>query len=268
MTAAAKSIPTALTIAGSDSGGGAGIQADLKTFLALNVHGTCVLTSVTAQNPGRILAIEPCSPAMIRAQLDAVFAELRPAAVKVGMLYTSSSVEVVARFFQRGRRPPLIIDPVKVATSGAKLARTEAWQTLCDRLLPLAALVTPNVLECEALLATKISSLEELRVAARELHRRFGTAILAKGGHVPDTRAAVDFYFDGEEEWMLSAPFIRGGSLHGTGCTYAAAIAGYLARGHVLLASVRLAKNYISNAIAQRQRTGGHDLLNHQPVIP
>jgi hydroxymethylpyrimidine/phosphomethylpyrimidine kinase len=262
-------LPVALTIAGSDSGGGAGVQADLKTFAALGVHGTCAIACLTAQNPKRVLAVEACSPKMLRQQIEAVFAELPPAAVKTGMLFSAQNISVVANFFQNPRSshraPPLIVDPVMVSTSGARLLRPAAEKILREKLLPLAALVTPNLDEAEILSGQKISSPEDLRSAARKIHARHGCAVLAKGGHLKNSLMAIDVFFDGETELLLSAPFVKGVSTHGTGCTYSAAICAALALGHDLPSAVELGKNFITAAIAGSYRIGKFFALAQVP---
>jgi len=256
-----KQLPIALTIAGSDSGGGAGIQADLKTFAGLAVHGLTVLTSVTAQNPRRVLGIEPCSPKIVRLQMEAVFHGFRPLAVKTGMLFSGSIVRAVAQFLSKFPRAVLVVDPVMVSTSGAHLLKPDACKALCADLFPLAALITPNLREAEVLLGRNLRNVEDLRTAARELHRRFGCAVLAKGGHLRGLKQAVDIFYDGKDELLLSAPFIHGVKTHGTGCTYSAAITACLARGLSLADSVRKAKAYITRAIALSQKAAGHDIL-------
>jgi hydroxymethylpyrimidine/phosphomethylpyrimidine kinase len=256
-----KSIPCVVTVAGSDSGGGAGIQADLKTFDALGVHGASVITCVTAQNPKRVLAVEACSPSIVKRQLEAVFEELHPAAAKTGMLYSAETIRAVARFFQR-RRVPLVLDPVMVATSGSRLLKRAATVVLCEELLPLAALVTPNLPEAEVLTGEHLASVEDLRRAARTLHRRFACAALIKGGHLRGLQQAVDIFYDGADELLLTAPFIRGVNTHGTGCTYSAAIAAGLGRGFSLARSVQLAKEFITQAIAHSQSAAGHSVLD------
>ena len=258
-----ETIPVALTIAGSDSGGGAGIQADLKTFAALGVHGASVVTCVTAQNPKRVSGVEACRPEIVRAQLGAVFAEMPPAAAKTGMLYSTEILQAVVRFFKGHRRVPLIVDPVMVATSGARLLKPAAVAYLQKELLPLAALVTPNVDEAAVLIGKKLRSVEDLRMAAREIKERFGCAALVKGGHLKGMREAVDIFYDGENELLLSAPFIKGMSTHGTGCTYSAAVTAYVARGLDLAEAVGQAKQHITQAIAWSQRAGGHWVLNN-----
>ena len=255
-------LPIALTIAGSDSGGGAGIQADLKTFASLGVHGTCAITCITAQNPEGVRGIQACRPEIVRQQMEAVFAELPPAAVKTGMLYSTEIIRAVAAFFKSGSRPALVVDPVMVATSGARLHKPSAIDLLKRELLPLATLVTPNLDEAEILVGEKLRSVEDLRAAARVLHGRFGCAALVKGGHLRGLKEAVDIFYDGKEELLLSAPFVRGVSTHGTGCTYSAAVAGWLARGCSLTQAVEQAKEYITQAIAGSRVAAGHSVLN------
>jgi hydroxymethylpyrimidine/phosphomethylpyrimidine kinase len=255
-------LPRALTIAGSDSGGGAGVQADLKTFGALGVHGTSALTCVTAQNPKRVLAIQPCRPEIVRRQLEAVFQALPPAAAKTGMLFSAEIIQVVAGFFRVHRAIPLVVDPVMISTSGARLLKPSAIGWLKNKLLPLATLVTPNLEEAEFLTGRSLKSVEDLRRAAKHIHQKFGCATLVKGGHLRHSRDAVDIFFDGENELLLSAPFVKGVPTHGTGCTYSAAITGCLALGHELPEAVAQAKEYISQAIVQRQAVGKHAVLN------
>jgi hydroxymethylpyrimidine/phosphomethylpyrimidine kinase len=257
-------LPIALTIAGSDSGGGAGVQADLKTFASLEVHGTSVISCLTAQNPKKVIGVQPTSPEMVRKQLEAVFSELPPRAAKTGMLLSAEIIAEVARFWNRRNRPPLVVDPVLVATSGARLLQDNALEAMRNLLLPLADLITPNLDEAEVLTGLKIREPEELRTAARILSRRYRCAVLVKGGHLTDTRNAVDIYHDhwARTELLLSAPYVRGVSTHGTGCTYSAAITGFLARGNDLVAAVLGAKDYITHAIAQSRRIAHHDVLN------
>ena len=260
-------LPLALTIAGSDSGGGAGIQADLKTFAALGVHGTSAIACLTAQNPRRVLAVEACSPKMLRQQIEAVFAELKPAAVKTGMLFSAENIRVVADFFRHSsfviRHSPLVVDPVMVSTSGARLLKPAAEKILREKLLPLATLVTPNLDEAEILAGQKISSPEKMREAARKIYSDFGCAVLLKGGHLKNCREAIDVFFDGETELLLSAPFVKGVSTHGTGCTYSAAICAALALGHGLPHAVEIGKNFITDAISESYKIGKHFALGN-----
>jgi hydroxymethylpyrimidine kinase/phosphomethylpyrimidine kinase len=255
-----KEIPIALTIAGSDSGGGAGVQADLKTFAALGVHGTSAITCITAQNPRRVIGIEACSAKIIRQQIEAVFDQLPPRAVKTGMLFSSEIILEIAGMLRR-RRCPVVVDPVMIATSGARLLKADAAQALVKKLFPLATLVTPNIPEAETLLGISIREPEDLRTAARALHDRFGCAALVKGGHLGNTLEAIDVFFDGKTELMLSCPRVVGVKTHGTGCTYSAAIVAHLARGENLSRAVELAKMFVTGAIAHRRRMNGHDVL-------
>jgi len=254
-------IPIALTIAGSDSGGGAGIQADLKTFAALGVHGTSVITCLTAQNPRGVSGVQPATPQFVRQQLEAVLSELRPKALKTGMLYSAAIIRTVVECLSEPKALPLIVDPVMVATSGARLLQPAAVRELRRHLLPRATLVTPNLDEAELLLSAQLRNEEDLRHAAREIFERYGCAVLVKGGHLRHQRDAVDIFYDGRVEQRLTARFIRGVSTHGTGCTYSAAITAYCARGKALPDAVRLAKNFITRAIAQSQRIAAHHVL-------
>lgn len=255
-------IPSALTIAGSDSGGGAGIQADLKTFFALGVHGTSAVTCLTAQNPKGVSGIQACSPEILRQQIEAVVSEFKPAAAKTGMLFSAPLIRVVVEQFRRRNAPPLVVDPVMVATSGARLLKPSAIAALRNDLLPLAALVTPNLDEAEILVGRRLTTVEDLRAAAKEIHVRFGCAALVKGGHLRGLAEAVDIFYDGKTELLLTAPFVRGVNTHGTGCTYSAAITAGLARGLKLPDAVRLGKEFITNAIANSRRVGKHFVLN------
>jgi hydroxymethylpyrimidine/phosphomethylpyrimidine kinase len=262
-----KTQKTALTIAGSDSGGGAGIQADLKTFAALGVHGASAIACLTAQNPRRVLGVEPASPKILRQQIEAVFEELPPSAVKTGMLFSAANIGVVAAFFRNSKLKTknlkLIVDPVMVSTSGAKLLEPAAVKILTEKLLPLAALVTPNLDEAEILTGHRPASVEEMREAARQIHSRFGCAALVKGGHLKSSREAVDIFFDGKTELLLSAPFVKGIRTHGTGCTYSAAICAALALGHDLPRAVEIGKSFVTSAISGSHRIGKHYVLGH-----
>jgi len=255
-----RKLPSALTIAGSDSGGGAGIQADLKTFAALGVHGTCAITCITAQNPKAVLSVQPTPVQIVRDQITSVFEELPPSSIKIRMLFSAEIIECVVEALQ-SRKAPLIVDPVMISSSGTQLVQPDAVSALQQNLLPIADLATPNLSELEFLLQTRIATPEQLRSAAREFYARYRCAVLAKGGHLRG-REALDFYFDGQTELMLSAPRVTGVSTHGTGCTYSAAIAGYCALGRSVQESVVAAKEFISNAIAGSYKCGRHFVLN------
>lgn len=256
-----ESWPAALTIAGSDSGGGAGAQTDLKTFAALGVHGASALTCLTAQNPKRVLSIHAAPARFVREQIEAVFEELPPKAIKTGMLYSREIIAAVADAL-KGGKPPLVVDPVMISTSGARLLKPAALGALQDRLFPLASLVTPNLDEASALAEMTIETVEDCRAAARLLQSRYGCAFLVKGGHLKGGVEAVDIFQDGREECLLAAPFVRGVSTHGTGCLYSAAITGYLALGAKLGLAVQLGKNFVTQSIAHSIRVGRHDVLN------
>jgi hydroxymethylpyrimidine/phosphomethylpyrimidine kinase len=264
---ARKTIPVALTIAGSDSGGGAGVQADLKTFAALGVHGTSAIACLTAQNPKRVLAVEPCSPKMLMQQIEAVFEELNPRAVKTGMLFSAENVSIVVNFFVNSkfkiRNSKLVVDPVLISTSGAKLLEPKALKILKEKLLPLAALVTPNLTEAEILTGRKISSVEEMRAAAKDIHSRFGCAVLVKGGHLKNAIEAADIFYDGKTELLLTAPFVKGVRTHGTGCTYSAAICAALALGYNLPIAVEIGKKFVTAAISRSYKIGKHFALGN-----
>jgi hydroxymethylpyrimidine/phosphomethylpyrimidine kinase len=259
-----RTLPVALTIAGSDSGGGAGIQADLKTFAALGVHGASAIACLTAQNPKRVLAIQACSPRMLRQQIEAVFEELPPRAVKTGMLYSASNLRVVADFFSAQPDRPrvaLVVDPLMISTSGTILLAPAARRLLVEKLLPLATLATPNLDEIAVLLGKKPQSVGEMRSAAREFHRRYGCAVLVKGGHLQSGAAATDIFFDGATEIAVSAVRISGVRTHGTGCTYSAAICAALALGNDLPSAVQIGKQFITAAIANSYKIGAHFAL-------
>jgi hydroxymethylpyrimidine/phosphomethylpyrimidine kinase len=254
--------PVALTIAGSDSGGGAGIQADLKTFASVGVHGTSVITCITAQNPGGVRAIQPCRADVVRAQLAAIYDGLRPAAVKTGMLYSKPILGVVVDWLRTHPGAPVVVDPVMLATSGARLIQSATLRTFRMELLPRAALVTPNLDETAVLTGIKKPrSVEEMRTAARAIYERYGCAVLVKGGHLRGWKQAIDVFREGKTELLLEAPFVRGISTHGTGCTYSAAITARLARGLSLQRSVEWAKTDVTYAVANSYRIGQFEAL-------
>jgi len=255
--------PIALTIAGSDSGGGAGIQADLKTFHAFGVFGTSALTAITAQNTLGVQAIHPIPLEIVRAQLDSVAVDLTPLAVKTGMLATSELVEMVASAIGELNLPNYVMDPVMVATSGDRLLDADAETALMNKLLPLATLVTPNLHEAGILTGEPVNTLEEMARAARRLVEMGAGAALVKGGHLNDGDA-VDLLWDGtvEREWRrarLDTPHT-----HGTGCTLSAAATAGLARGLSLPEAVELAIDFVARAIGSAPGLGsGHGPVNH-----
>jgi hydroxymethylpyrimidine kinase/phosphomethylpyrimidine kinase len=254
-------LPVALTIAGSDSGGGAGIQADLKTFAALGVHGTCAITAVTAQNTRGVSRYVELSPDMVRAQIDDVVSDLAPAAAKTGMLSSAAIIEVVAAAVEAHGIANLVVDPVMVAKGGARLLREEAVHALRTRLVPLAAVVTPNLPEAEVLLGRAIGSRNERERAARDLVALGCRAAVVKGGHARDD--ADDVVFDGREVTWLAGERIATGNTHGSGCAFSAAIAAGMARGLSVDESMREAKAFITGAIRAALDIGhGHGPVN------
>lgn len=249
-------MPVALSIAGSDSGGGAGIQADLKAFSALGAFGTTALTAVTAQNTRGVTGVVALEPAFVRQQIDAVAEDFEVAAVKIGMLANPGIVEAVARAIEELRLPNVVLDPVMVAGSGDPLLSDDAVAVIRDVLLPRATLVTPNVPEAGLLLGRTLADDDAvLRAAARELHERAGTAVLLKGGH--RSGDADDVFVDDAGERILEAERIPGAFTHGTGCTLSSSIAALLARGHALDVAVAEAKAYVTRAIADGVQLGG-----------
>lgn len=254
--------PIALTIAGSDSGGGAGIQADLKTFAALGCHGTSAITAITAQNTLGVQKAVDLDPSLIRAQIDAVADDLPPRATKTGMLSSSTIIEAVAAAVRERRLAPLVVDPVMVAKGGHHLLAEEAVTTLREILLPLATIVTPNLPETEVLLGRSVSTREEREAAARDLVSMGCAAAIVKGGHAEGD--ADDVLCDGERIVWLSGERHPTGNTHGSGCTFSSAIAAGLARGLDLEAAVRDAKRFIAGAIRHSLEIGG----GHGPVNP
>jgi len=255
-------IKVALTVAGSDSGGGAGIEADLKTFHALGVFGTCSVTCLTAQNPSRVSAVEAASPGMVAEQMERVLEAFPVGAAKTGMLYDAAIIEAVAAVFRRHKLRKLVVDPVMVASSGARLLKPKAVTALTRRLLPLALVATPNRAEAEVLCGRPIRSLAEQRAVARELAGRFGSAVIVKGGHLDGETPAVDVLFDGREWHEFAAKLVRGIKTHGTGCTFSAALAGHLALGCSLVEATALAKKFVTKAICSSIRVGRFQALN------
>lgn len=256
------SIPKALTVAGSDSGGGAGIQADLKTFAALGVYGASVVTALTAQNTVGVLAVAAVEPAFVRAQLDAVMADIGADAVKTGMLFSAEIVRVVAEGLRHHAVRHLVVDPVMVAKSGDRLLRDDAVAAVREALLPLATVVTPNIPEAEVLTGREIADERAMEAAARALHALGPGVVVVKGGHL--TGDAVDVVFDGEHVERLRRPRVETTCTHGTGCTFSAAIAAWLAAGRSPLDAVSEAKEFLYGALRQAYPIGaGHSPVHH-----
>ena len=254
---------TALTIAGSDSSGGAGIQADLKTFAALGVYGTSAITAITAQNTVGVTESFPLSADLVTAQIEAVAGDMTVHATKTGMLATAAIVEAVAAAIKELDLPMVVVDPVMVAKSGARLLDDDGIQMLRAELLPCSAVVTPNIPEAEVLSGRRIESIEDARAAAYEIHQVGGSAVVITGGHAIGD-LIVDLLFDGAMFTELQIARIDSPHTHGTGCTFASAVAAYLARGLSLVDSVARAQDYVVGAIRHGLPIGhGHGPLNH-----
>lgn len=257
---------TALTIAGSDSGGGAGIQADIKTFSALGVYGASVITSITAQNTQGVRGIQAISPEVLKGQLDAVFEDITIDAVKIGMLHNKTAAEIVVNAIDTYSPSRIILDPVMISTSGNKLLQDDAIDIIVRELFKRTSLVTPNIDEAEFLSGMKITSEKEMCLAAEKLLSLGCHAVLMKGGHLKRKEMTDILYVSEASPLRLSAETVITTNGHGTGCTLSSAIAAYQALGKSLPDAVRLAKEYITKAITEGKdvRTGhGHGPLNH-----
>ncbi len=260
----------AMTIAGSDPSGGAGLQADLKTFAALRVYGFSAVTAIVAQNSGRVACVVPVEPSLLAAQVETLVEERPPDALKTGALATAENVVVVARAIVELRLPAPVIDPVMVSSSGSRLLDVAGEKALAEHLLPLARVVTPNLAEAESLSGIRIDSANAKRAAARAIHKRGARAIVIKGGHqladidLTEASRSTDLFFDGKEFIELAAERVPGDGAHGTGCAFSAAIAAELAHGLELNAAVREAKAFVTRALIYRFRLGtGRYLLDH-----
>jgi hydroxymethylpyrimidine/phosphomethylpyrimidine kinase len=255
-------VRTALTIAGSDSGGGAGIQADLKTFSALGVFGMSALTAITAQNTLGVTAVHEIPPEIVAAQIDAVVTDIGVDAAKTGMIANSEIIRVVAAKVREHGISTLVVDPVMVATSGDRLLREEAVEALRTELLPLATVVTPNLPEAEVLIGREIATLDAMREAAKAIVGLGVRSVVVKGGHLAGE--AIDIFYDGDRFVELPARRIETTSTHGTGCTFASAIAALLARGEPLESAISDAKVYVTAAIERAYPIGhGHGPVHH-----
>ena len=254
----AATVPVALSIAGSDSSAGAGIQADLKTFSALGVYGLTAVTCIVAEIPGKVSRIEAVSAKIVREQIEVLAKGFPIAAIKTGLLCSAEILSAVAKTIPNldkmsVTRIPVVIDPVFVATSGDPLLEPAAIESYEKELFPLATLITPNLDEAERLVGTKINDRESMHEAGKELQKRFGTGILLKGGHLAGEHA-VDLLFTNDKVVEFSAPFVHGVVTHGTGCTYSAAITAGLAKGLSLEQAISEAKKFVTEAIMRRFR--------------
>ena len=254
----AATVPVTLTIAGSDSSAGAGIQADLKTFSALGVYGLTAVTCVVAEIPGKVSRIEQVSARMVREQIEVLVKDFQIGAIKTGLLCSAEIVSAVAKAVRgieslRGRRIPLVIDPVMIASSGDRLLEAAAIDAYTDQLFPLATLITPNLDEAALLIGTEIKDREQMEKATKALANKYRAAILLKGGHLRGDNA-IDLLFYKNKLTEFSARFVRGVATHGTGCTYSAAIAAGLACGLVLEKAIGQAKKFVTKSIAEHLR--------------
>ncbi|MFQ5873560.1 MAG: bifunctional hydroxymethylpyrimidine kinase/phosphomethylpyrimidine kinase [Dehalococcoidia bacterium] len=255
-------VPRAMTIAGSDSGAGAGIQADLKTFAALGVYGTSVITAITAQNTLEVTQVLELPTDLVAAQIDTVMSDIGTDAAKTGMLSSSRIIGVVAERIKALGIPNLVVDPVMVAKSGARLLQEEAVQSLRDELLPLATVVTPNIPEAEVLVGYRLESMEDVYKAAREMAKMGAANVVIKGGHRPGPVTDV-LYSEGIVREFTS-PRVESENTHGTGCTFASAVAAYLALGREVEQAVYHAKEYVTEAIRAAFPIGkGHGPVHH-----
>lgn len=258
--------PTVLTIAGSDSGGGAGIQADLKTIAALGAYGASAITALTAQNTLGVRAIHPVPGEFLKEQLDAVFEDLVVDAVKIGMVNTVEAAGIIAKVLDTYQPRFVVFDPVMVSTSGSRLIRDETIEVLWQELFPRVHLITPNLDEAEILVGRKITSVEEMKSAAIDMVRKGCNAVLLKGGHLIN-HTLYDVFVEKETEAVvLETSYIESRNVHGTGCTLSSAIASFVAIGKPLQESILMAKQYISGAIeAGKNVVTGHGPgpLNH-----
>nr|WP_297278897.1 bifunctional hydroxymethylpyrimidine kinase/phosphomethylpyrimidine kinase [uncultured Butyricicoccus sp.] len=251
-----------LTIAGSDCSGGAGIQADLKTMSAHGVFAMSVIVSVVAENTARVISIEDISPKVIADQMDAVFEDIVPDAVKVGMLSTPTCMQAVAQKLRQYQPPHVVIDPVMYAKNGAPLMNPDAVGALIEHVLPLATVLTPNIPEAECIAKMKIESVEDMEQAARKIHQMGCQNVLVKGGHAVGD--ALDVLFDGQSFSHFETARIDTKNTHGTGCTLSSAIASNLALGHSVQQAVKLAKDYVTEGIRHSLAIGkGCGPLNH-----
>ncbi len=241
-------IPIALTVAGSDPSGGAGVQADLKTFSKLNVYGMSVIAALTAQNTIAVTGVQPVRAEFVAQQLDALLTDLPPNAVKTGMLLNSDVVEVVAAKFEQYGARNLVVDPVMISTSGTRLLDSDAVNAVRKQLLPLASLVTPNLDEAAVLASSSLSTVTDMEEAARKIHSLGPKFVLIKGGHLTGDEA-TDVLFDGREFFKFRSARLRNRDAHGTGCVLSSSIAAYLALGNSMHEAITLGKRFVTEAI-------------------
>lgn len=254
-------LPVVMTIAGSDSSGGAGIQADLKTFSAFDVYGTSAITCITAQNPARVDGIMPVADEMVTKQIQMICDAYSVRAAKTGMLYSPAIIQAVAAADVNHGIPILVVDPVMVAASGARLLQAEAIDAICTTLLPQARVITPNLHEAEILIGHSIGSVNELRKAAQEIGEKYDVGCVAKGGNLGGDEV-VDVLYDEGEETIFEGPRVDAKQSHGAGCSFSAALTACLAKGMLMADAVERAKRYVSNALQHSLKLGDNQPLN------
>lgn len=257
-------LPTALTVAGSDCSGGAGVQADLKTFSANGVFGMSVITSVVAENTSRVISVQNITPQMISDQFDAVFEDIKVNAVKVGMLSDETRMEIVAQKLKEYSPEYVVIDPVMIAKGGHALMEQSAMDTLKKLIIPLSFVLTPNIPEAEAVTGMKICNTEDMKKAAGIIYGLGAKNVIIKGGHLDGDNESSDVLFDGSDFYYFTSKRINTKNTHGTGCTFSSAIAANLAKGRSVYDSVSEAKKYVQTAIEHSLDIGkGHGPTNH-----
>jgi hydroxymethylpyrimidine/phosphomethylpyrimidine kinase len=256
-------LKVALTIAGSDSSGGAGIQADLKTFQAHGVFGMSAVTAVTVQNTQKVYDIQEMAPRIVHDQITCLFEDVKIHAVKIGMVSNVKLIEAVATALKAVDLPPVVLDPVMISKSGYRLLNQDAQDALVDHLFPLSAVITPNIYEAEALIGKKIKTIEDMKRAAGDILKLNAKKVVVKGGHLKQARA-TDVLYDGKEYKELQGPWVKTKNTHGTGCTFSSAIAANIALGKTFFDAVTLAKKYITGAIEHSLSIGkGYGPTHH-----
>lgn len=259
---------TALTIAGSDSSGGAGIQADLKIMLANGVFGESVITALTAQNTMGVDAVLNVAPDFIEAQMKAVFTDIFPDAVKIGMTSSIETIEVIAAGLQKYKAKNIVLDPVMVATSGSRLLEENAAQILMERLFPMADIITPNIPELEVIAGVEVKTKDDIVEASKAIFDKYGCPVLSKGGHFTDTTKVYDYLWDGKNLTAFVTKRVDNPNSHGTGCTLSSAIASNLAKGSSLVEAVDKGKKYVTECLKAMLDLGhGSGPMNHGAVF-
>ncbi len=257
----ANKIPVVMTVAGSDSGGGAGIQADLKVFSALNVFGTTAITCITAQNPAKVAGVDAIDSAMVALQMKTVFSAFPVKAVKTGMLYSTGVIRVVAHELARKKLNILVVDPVMIATSGGRLIQKHAFIAMCSEILPLATVITPNIPEAEQLANSRITTLDEMKNAAMTIQKKFGAACVLKGGHLDlktglNKDDVLDVLCCGRDITEFRVRRVITSSTHGTGCRFSAALTAYLAKGAPLHTAVGMSQKFVAHTLQDQLYVG------------